>query len=84
MSDNNISERFYPILAALLNLPQSNLSAASSMATVEAWDSLKQMHLVLALEEEFGIEFSDEEISSVASAAGLIESIEGKLAASGA
>ena len=29
---------------------------------IETWDSLKHMNLVLALEDEFGVEFSDDEI----------------------
>ena len=34
----------------------------TSMDTVESWDSLSQMNLVLALEDEFGIEIPDLEI----------------------
>ena len=33
----------------------------SSPDTIESWDSLKQMNLVIALEEEFSIELKDNE-----------------------
>ena len=37
------------------------------MDTVESWDSLSQMNLVLALEDEFGIEIPDLEIQNMIS-----------------
>ena len=39
----------------------------TSMDTVESWDSLSQMNLVLALEDEFGIEIPDLEIQNMIS-----------------
>ena len=46
-------------------------------------DSLKHMHLVLALEEEFGVEFEDDEVSGLATVADLTQAIGQKLVAGG-
>ena len=79
MQTESVHQRVFQVLASMFNLPIERLGAESSRATLEQWDSLKHMHLVLALEEEFGIEFSDEEIGSLDSAALLVAAIDGKL-----
>jgi acyl carrier protein len=60
------------VVSKVLGIPEDTVTADSSPETVEAWDSLKHMNLVLALEEEFGIRFPDETIVSMLSV-GLIE-----------
>lgn len=75
----NIEDKFFAILSSLLNVPRDQLSRESSRETIQQWDSLKHMHLVMALEDEFGIEFDDSEVSNLASAAALLDSITGKL-----
>jgi acyl carrier protein len=37
------------------------------MDTVEAWDSIKHMNLVLAIEEEFGVSIPDEDAGNITS-----------------
>lgn len=37
----------------------------SSPDTIEVWDTLKHVSLILTLEEEFDIPFSDEEIAEI-------------------
>ena len=70
--------KFFSVLSALLNLPRDQLSLESSRDTIPQWDSLKQIHLVMALEEEFGIEFDDEEVAALSSAKAILDSINGK------
>jgi acyl carrier protein len=45
-----------------MNVPIESVKEDSSPETIETWDSLNHMSLILTLEEEFGIPFSDEEI----------------------
>jgi acyl carrier protein len=45
-----------------MNVPIESVKEDSSPDTIETWDSLKRMSLVLTLEEEFDVQFSDEEI----------------------
>ena len=41
---------------------QADVTADSSPETIENWDSVHHLNLVLALEEEYGFEFSPEEM----------------------
>lgn len=83
MHTEGMNERVRRILSTLLNLPLDRVPADASREALEEWDSLKHMHLVLALEEEFGVEFDDDEVSSLATVADLAQAIEKKLAAAG-
>jgi acyl carrier protein len=83
MRSDEVSEGVRRTVAALLNLPLERVHDQSSRETLEQWDSLKHMHLVLALEEEFGVEFEDDEISGLATVAGLRQAIAEKLVARG-
>ena len=47
-------------------------------ADIPKWDSLTHISLILALEEEFGIEFSSEEVTSMADVGDLIATLETK------
>ena len=49
-------------MAAVFEVPGEAIHAESSPETIESWDSLKHMNLVVALEEEFSIVFEDDEI----------------------
>ena len=49
------------ILADVFDLEPESIGADTSTDTVEAWDSLQHLTLVLALEEELGISFGDDE-----------------------
>ena len=53
------------ILSSVLGVPADQISEVASMDDVEQWDSLAQMNLVLALEEEFGIVIPDDEVGSM-------------------
>jgi len=71
--------RFFNTLSSLLNVPADQLNRESSRDSIQEWDSLKHMHLIMALEEEFGIEFADREVSALSGAAALLDSIMEKL-----
>ncbi len=45
-----------------MDVPVEHITEDSSPDTVEKWDSLKHMNLILALEEEFDVQFSDDEV----------------------
>lgn len=54
-------------MSAVLRVPASDISPSSSMDTIETWDSLAHMNLVLAIEEEFGVSIPDDEAANVTS-----------------
>jgi acyl carrier protein len=58
-----------------MGVPEQEIGDESSINTVEVWDSLKHMNLVLALEEEFGVQFSDEKIVEMLSVAQIVEAV---------
>ena len=76
--NNPIAEKIFGILSSILAVPVDRLDLHSSRDTLEQWDSLKHMTLMLALEEEFGIEFDDKEMAELCDAAALIDTISRK------
>lgn len=67
------------IVGKVMREPVENLSEESSPDTVEKWDSLQHMNLILALEEEFGVEFSDDEIVEMLSVELILLTLEEKI-----
>lgn len=63
----DIELRVKSVLATVFNIAASSIDSATSMDTVENWDSLQQLSVILALEEEFQIFFDDEETVSLVS-----------------
>ena len=78
MQNTAPAERFFGVLSSILNVRRELLSPNSSRDSVEQWDSLKHMYVVLALEEEFSVEFSDLEIGTLSSASALMDAITAK------
>jgi acyl carrier protein len=62
-----MEDKIINIMAAVFEISVDQINDESSPDTVESWDSLKQMILVTALEEEFEIELSDDEIAEMMS-----------------
>jgi acyl carrier protein len=44
---------------------EADVTADSSPETVENWDSVQNLNLVLALEEEYGVQFAPEDLDQV-------------------
>jgi acyl carrier protein len=55
------------VMATVLEIAADSISDDTSMDTVEAWDSIKHMNLVLAIEEEFGVSIPDEDAANITS-----------------
>lgn len=63
----NPRETLIRTMAAVLEVDPASLDEASSMDNVPGWDSLRQMNLVLALEEAFGITIPDDDAANATS-----------------
>jgi acyl carrier protein len=59
------------VLEIASDVLQAGVTAESSPETVESWDSVHHLNLVLALEEEYGFEFSPEEMDQAKSVGSL-------------
>ena len=71
---NKIGDRIKTVMSAVFEIPVEQIQDKSSPDTIESWDSLKHMNMVVALEEEFEVEFTDDEILEMMNYA-LIKSI---------
>jgi len=64
----NYSETEQKVIAVVSNILNiKNIDLQSSQANISEWDSLAYLSVVCALEEEFAIEISEENISSFGS-----------------
>lgn len=61
MSADNIEARVRGVIADVFGLDPQEVGPGTSIETVEAWDSLQHLTVVLALEEEFEIQLDDEQ-----------------------
>ena len=75
-------ERVRQIVADIFNLPQSRIKPSSSPDTIEGWDSLQHLNLTLAIEQEFDVQFTPEEIEQLLSVELIADLLEEKLAKS--
>jgi len=55
-------ERLNPILAQILRLRADEITDELTIDDVGRWDSLTHMELIAAIEDEFGIELSGDDI----------------------
>ena len=72
-----MENRMKDVMAAVFEMPVDEITDESSPDNINSWDSLRHMNLIVALEEEFGIEFEDDEIIEMLNYA-LIKLIVGK------
>ena len=57
--------RLRRIFSEVLAIQANQITDESSPQNVEMWDSMNAMSLALALEEEFDVQFSDSELTSM-------------------
>jgi acyl carrier protein len=57
-----MENRIKQVMASVFNVDASSIDETASPETIAEWDSLKHMNLVLALEEEFSVSFSSDQI----------------------
>jgi len=60
---DQIERRVLDIVARTFGVPRRAVSLESTPDTISTWDSLQQVHLILALEEEFGLQFEVDQIA---------------------
>lgn len=72
-------EQVRGIASDVFGVPTSKLSASSSPETIENWDSMQHLNLVLAIEEKFGIQLEPEEIEQMKTIGAIAALVEKKL-----
>jgi acyl carrier protein len=76
---DEIEERVRGVLVDVFGLDPAEVGPDTSMDTVEAWDSLQQLSVVLALEEELEVGFTDEETMEMVSFPLIVATVREKL-----
>lgn len=69
-------EKLRTIIAKALNVEPEIISETLAMEDIEAWDSMGNMAIIAAIEENLGIEFPIEDLFELNSVPSLIEEIE--------
>ena len=62
MTKEEITSRARAVLARALKVDPATITDTASQADLSHWDSVRHMNVVLALENEFEIEFDDAEL----------------------
>ncbi|QFG53744.1 acyl carrier protein [Chryseobacterium sp.] len=70
--------RIKNVMASVFEMPVEQITAESSPDNIEIWDSLKHLNLVVALEEEFDIEFDDDEALELMSFSSIYDLVKAK------
>ena len=63
------------IIAKVLGVDVNTVNADSSPASIEAWDSLKHITVILAVEEAFGVHFSYDQVTELDGVGKIIEAV---------
>jgi len=64
------------IASDIFGVPADKIGAESSPETIENWDSMQHLNLVLAIEEKFGVQLEPEDIEqmkNIGAVAALVE-----------
>jgi acyl carrier protein len=66
-----LTKRLQTLIAEMLDLPEQAVTSDTVRADTESWDSLNHLQLVTAIESEFGVKFTMDEIAAVNTAGDL-------------
>ena len=69
------------VMADILDLDPNSIDESTTQDNTATWDSLNQINLLSALEQEFSVTFDAEELESMLSFTDIIEILDRKLAA---
>lgn len=64
-TSSSLTSRVYGIVADVLDIPVNDVGPESSPETIESWDSVNHLNLILALEQVFQVQLEPEEIDQV-------------------
>jgi acyl carrier protein len=62
-----MDDKIKSVMAEVFEIPIDEISINSSSQNIQNWDSLKHMNMIIALEEEFGIFFNEDDIPEIQS-----------------
>ena len=75
----SILERLTKTVSQILEIPEKEVTPDLAIGSVEKWDSLGHLNLILAIEDEFGVKFRTEEILELTSIEDITKALKQKL-----
>jgi acyl carrier protein len=75
----NVFEQVRTIASDIFSVPPARIQTDSTPETIESWDSIQHLNLVLTLEEKFDVQLSPEEIEQMRDIGRITKLIEAKL-----
>ena len=79
MKNASVKDRVIQVMSTILHVEAGAIGDEASMETIPQWDSLKHMEMIVALEQEFGIELDDREVVEIVSLRLIQLSVEAKV-----
>jgi acyl carrier protein len=77
---SNLIGKIKSTIASTFEIPIETIRDDSSSQTIEKWDSIGQINLVMALEQELGLSFTMDEILQLKDIATICRVVAGKTA----
>jgi len=77
MSDDCV-DQVRQIVADIFGVSVDDVTADSSPQSIESWDSMAHLNLVLSLEQAFGVNFAPEEIAELISVSAVVDRVRQK------
>ena len=71
-----IPDQVRRLMGEVFNVDRDSIADDASPETIEGWDSMQHLNLVLALEGEFAVRLSADEISDITSFAKIVAALE--------
>lgn len=71
--------KVYETFSGIMGVKPDALDDAMSPETLAAWDSFKHMNLVMALEDDFGIRLSDDDVVAMLSLGDIVDVVNQRL-----
>lgn len=75
---NASKQKILDVMATVFEINQANIPDNAAPGIIEAWDSLRHMNLIISLEEEFCVRFTDEEMTELISLPLIIDILKAK------
>lgn len=79
MTNNTVLARVRQLAADTFSASLSSIAADTSPEQIASWDSVQHLNLVMALEGEFGVQFSPEDFDRMGNVGKIAELIATKL-----
>jgi acyl carrier protein len=62
-----VEEKLKSVMSSVLELPADQINESTTMESVDTWDSLRHMEIIVAIEETFSIELAADEVVDMTS-----------------